>query len=80
MVQGVRAAWSGIVTSRELQAWLGTITCTRPFTVEDCAALQALLKAGRPDPVEVFVLDGAGKLLHVRVGDAFATKEITCET
>lgn len=68
------------MTSRELQTFLDTITCTKPFTVGDCAALQATLKERSKGFVEVFVLDGADKLLHVRVGDAFATKEITCAT
>lgn len=53
----------------ELRAWLDTVQCTAPFTVEDASALRDIIKQAAPgESVEVYNLDGRGKVVRVRIG------------
>lgn len=68
-----------------LAAWLDTVQCTAPFTVEDAKALQKMIKQAAPDalvevywtggesiptkPLAMGVLTKTGDTIVVRIGD-----------
>jgi len=49
--------------------WLHSVQCTQPFTLEDMTALFHLVKSWKPgDLVDVFDVDGRGRILRVTAG------------
>lgn len=70
MVRLLRAEADGVAVTRgDFYTWLGGLTCTKPFTLDDAKALHVMIKGAMPNAY-VDVYWTRGDCVHILIDGA----------